>query len=386
MDDSGKRGNAVPGRGGMTRPSPAEVEELSQQFRPIIREYIQKNFRDHPSPAAMRLRSQKLDKALGMGEHMALDLSILARRPLAESEVVALTQFQLEHANGLALHAYFIAAAAAFSAFRGRRTGRFPLWQPNWKGVPLNPSTLSLPQRIGLWGARFAAYTVAYTFALTPFHALSDASKLSSLLKDPRMSKLREELNAKNPQNRGVQNSVQSRSSDDGYADASSAGYHSSPNTTSSYSGPPQTSTQEYSQPSAAQWPARAQDHDSDLPDALSSDIDDASPVAGGTQYGGRNSNYTSWDQIRRQARGQPSGQRQPPAQDQSWGSSNTSSQWGSEAGNRSEYHDPRESFSYSEPDQEKATVKEQAQKDFDELLERERRDTTQEKSTWSRK
>lgn len=117
-----------------------------------------------------------------------------------------------------------------------------------------------------------------------------------------------------------------------------------------------------------------------------SSPIDDASPVAPSaiSQNIATRPGESSWDRLRRQAgvQGrqpqQPPQARQPPPSQGGWGeNTDTSSQFGGSS------RSTRDDYSYSAADFEKSTAKDQAQREFDKLLDQERQGVDQENKRW---
>ena len=107
-------------------------------------------------------------------------------------------------------------------------------------------------------------------------------------------------------------------------------------------------------------------------PQSISEDesdpFDDASPVAPSErQYGARQTSYggSAWDRIRNQAK--PQGDAQRPAPTSSWAQRREEEQTSRGAQDGSSYN-------YAQSDEDKAYAKSQAQKEFDEMIERERR------------
>ncbi|PHH90393.1 hypothetical protein CDD83_3807 [Cordyceps sp. RAO-2017] len=133
-------------------------------------------------------------------------------------------------------------------------------------------------------------------------------------------------------------------------------------------------------QPQQPTAPAAAPPRDSW--DAYPDDLDDASPVASSSRAARDDAGGSAWDRIRRQ------GQHPQPGQDgQPWpGPQAAGGQWGGNDGASSPSRGPRDGYTFSSSDEEKALAKGQAQKEFDELLERERSGVDQERDRWNRK
>lgn len=113
--------------------------------------------------------------------------------------------------------------------------------------------------------------------------------------------------------------------------------------------------------------------------------IDDASPIASsGSSRSDTRPGESSWERLRRQAgvqgtqQRQPPQVRQPPPSQGGWGeNTDTSPQFGGSA------RSSRDDYSYSSADLEKSTAKDQAQREFDKLLDRERQGVDQENKRW---
>lgn len=116
-------------------------------------------------------------------------------------------------------------------------------------------------------------------------------------------------------------------------------------------------------------------------------DFDDASPVSSSAQNNA-NSGGSAWDRIRQQSQ-QPQ-RRQQQQQQRQWGQQQQQQQQSSEWGNiddaNPQRHSASENYSFSAADEERATAKTQAQKEFDALVERERYGVEQDRRGWSRK
>jgi hypothetical protein len=135
------------------------------------------------------------------------------------------------------------------------------------------------------------------------------------------------------------------------------------------------TATQQNQQPPNDDW-------------SVLDDDDDASPIAASARKQPVAAPAGSaWDRIRQQSQGAPRQQQQSDYQSRAWAArSQTESQpqsqsgWGNQGAGSSS-----DSFSFSKSDEERAVAKEQAQDEFDRLVERERSGVDQERS-WGRK
>ena len=109
---------------------------------------------------------------------------------------------------------------------------------------------------------------------------------------------------------------------------------------------------------------------------------DDASPIAPSHKAAQGESSGSAWDRIRQQAEGQS---KQTPSRPQ-WSppaSQSRDSGWGEDQDRGTGYQGSKESYTYSSADFEKSTAKEQAQREFDQLLDRERHGVDQGNKRW---
>jgi hypothetical protein len=277
-------------------------------------------------------------------------------------------------------------AVAYFMERRGRSTFKFPFWTP--KPTSFDPGIFpsrNFPFLVGmvqgsnatlLWHSlRFGCYFFfAHMFGNALFLSYAHTVQAATILKDPRLGDFRksiqERLKSRNggrqmpsrPEDPSMQdaetpygvvedvdpNAYGTTGSDDGQ----------SPAETSSPTGAYARSQRGYS---PRQQPAPTQSvpppSSEDFTDA--SLFDDASPVAPAARAG--SSSYSSggsaWDRVRQQSR-----------------SGNVAGQSGSASTPRSRsYGQTSDQYTYSKADEEKALAKDQAQKEFDAMLERER-------------
>jgi hypothetical protein len=344
-----------------------------------------------------------------------------AMRPLTGAEASAISEHTARSVRYFAWAQPVSLGIAIAAAMRGRKTFRFPFYQP--KGKKFDPhhfpsktmAILKGPRVPFTWHiVRTAAY---FPFVWIPtavfFSSIADTSFQAHVLRDSRLTGLIEDVrrNAKNVSNmmeqearrrRGVQNSPEAtrpqtsqQTGDSVYRDPTPQDYGSSdyaaqPSNTydgssaateASQSTQPNWPQSAYAQPTPRQvqertrkgFGSRQEKEDSDLFDA----DDDASPVAPSarsTDGGQGSSSGSAWDRLRQQARsggaqwekGDSSGQEQGWAQLRQ-----------DKTRNPKEATPKVDEFSYSKDDEERETrnyERDQAQKEFDALVEAERR------------
>ncbi|KAH8156322.1 hypothetical protein CIB48_g11926 [Xylaria polymorpha] len=339
-----------------------------------------------------------------------VDHSKGAKRPLTSIEATAIGEHAASSLRTFAWEIPVSFGCAAAAAFAGRRTFRFPLYQPK----NINPFYFPM-KRIPLlrgrsaataWHiARFCAYfpvawiptvIVFASTAATSFgaHAQRD-SRLAPLIEEIRQNRPwvkqqpRRQASISNPAERGSAQDTQ-QMGDGAYQDGQTSQEHRSTNyTTQSSERPspatesPQTAYPSWSRSASTQSaPYRAQENTSPGPssrregdDSDLFDDDDASPLAPSarTRQAPSSSSGSSWDRIRQQAR----------SDNPNWEKGDSSGQergWAQmrqdKTQNPKDSNPKTDSYSYSDADEEREGrnyEKEQAQKEFDALVEAER-------------
>ncbi|KAI8628440.1 hypothetical protein F5Y19DRAFT_139552 [Xylariaceae sp. FL1651] len=347
--------------------------------------------------------------------------SNVAQRPLTSLEANAIGEHAATTIRYFSWSAPLSVVLAAAAAWKGRRTFRFPLYTPKMKKFdPFSFPTRGAPLLSGKWAAamwhivRLAAYKplVLIPTALF-FGSIYDQSFQSRMLRDPRLTGLIGDIrrNAKHntamaqqrhrqvgtPTPSGVARPQSSQHPTDGAyqdpmrQDYGSTDYTSQPGGTYEKSG----LDAETFQPSQSDWPRSASaqsasrrpsesassgfssSRESDNSDLF--DDDEGSPVAPSAREAESEqrplaSSGSAWDRIRQQARSDKS----------TWAKGDSSGQergWAQLRQDKTQT--PREvapktdGFSYSHGDEEREKrnyEKEQAQKEFDALVEAERR------------
>ncbi|KAH0491185.1 hypothetical protein TgHK011_002627 [Trichoderma gracile] len=352
-----------------------------QQFEPQIREQIQRLFQDYEAPLYARLRGFGRAQTLALAESTVLSLAAVNNRPFADSETQALTEHFLSSVHNLLAWKWAMTGLAAYMTYRGRRTWRFPFFTPEFKRFsPIGGS----PGLKFMWhSARFAAYyTTLWVLGEPVFQGANFMRQRSAMQQDPRLHSLLRDGKAQGATLFGGSQEHREQINDawESEAQHESAGQYREPGEQHSQSSSAQSSWASYRTPEASSSQSSQRSDSWDAP--VADDFDDASPIApsarNDTSSGGGGS---AWDRIRQQA------QFQPPSQQgrQTWEKPQSGGGWGAEADASVPVGSRDSSYSFSKAEEEKSLAKEQAQREFDRLLERERAGAEAERGPWGR-
>jgi hypothetical protein len=263
-------------------------------------------------------------------------------------------------------------ASTVYLARRGRKRFRFPFYTPTTIS-PTHFPTAARPfitgqAAIGTWHAlRFGAYgTISYVLASATIGAYADVNYMVNVLKDPKCQAIIE-LAKQAKQDRGRTNLPQQSGISQQFPHQETAGsYEPAPSQTYPQAYERAGAFQGRPQRQQPQQPQQQQGTPGPQPTPEEDDaflFDDASPVASSqrqqpqpssTAPAGRGS---AWDKLRQQAR----------QGEDVWNQ-------GGQQNVQSRGQPRTEQYTYSPAEQEKAYAKAQAQKEFDAMLERERR------------
>ncbi|KAL2150802.1 hypothetical protein VTH82DRAFT_7365 [Thermothelomyces myriococcoides] len=297
-----------------------------------------------------------------------VDASFHVGRLLTPSEADALAYYRAKFCSRAAWAPPAVLLTAAIFTYRGRSTFRFPFYSP--KPASFNPMffpsasrpLISGPAAVRMWHLlRFAAYGfMSQLVVKNIIYSYAQTTTLVGALRDDRLKILRETIPHR------PQGTVHPHSP----ATASSAELGRTPATPAPAPSPdfspvPQKAKEQprWTQQTSASQPPPQDEDESYL-------FDDASPVAPSQRQtplsGPRPSSAggSAWDRIRERARSEE-GAAWNPSQHQN----------GVPVGQQQPQQQQRgEQYTYSPAEQEKAYAREQAQKEFDAMLERERR------------
>ncbi|RYO74318.1 hypothetical protein DL766_002211 [Monosporascus sp. MC13-8B] len=305
-----------------------------------------------------------------------------AQRRLTAGEVDALSEHANDAARKLAwAHPTSVAIAAAATA-NGRKTFKFPFYQPKMTSFdPYYFPKNTLPSLKGARAAatwhflRFLAYCpLTWIGSVMFFSSIADTSFHAHLLRDSRLASLVKDIQSAHKKTSrpaladspGTSQSPQPYCRDD-YPDSSAP-----PMARPSW-GTPQAQQEEQRESNGPDYPARNASWDSSPLD------DDASPVTPAARraeeaQAQRSPSGSAWDRLRQQTRSDTSDftKGDSSGSEKGWTRLRQDRAPGTAGGPRS-----TEQYSYSRQDEEREKRnydREQAQKEFDALLESERR------------
>ncbi|KAL7946091.1 hypothetical protein V8C42DRAFT_322446 [Trichoderma barbatum] len=352
-----------------------------QQFEPLIHEQIQRLFQNYEAPFYAKFRGFGKAQTLALAQSTVVSLAAVNNRPFEDSETQALTEHFLSSVHNLLAWKWAMTGFAAYMTYRGRRIWRFPFFTPEFKRFsPIGGS----PSIKFMWhSARFAAYYgTLWVLGEPVFQGANFMRQRSEMERDPRLRSLLHDGKSQGATLLGGSPDNREQISDawESAAQQESASQYREPEQ-QSQSPPAPSSWTSYRNPTASspQPPQRSDSWDSHVSD----DFDDASPVAPSSRNSSDSSSASSgsaWDRIRQQAQYQPS----PQQGRKTWEKPQSGGGWGSEADSSAQ--SSRDNYTFSKADEEKNLAREQAQREFDRLLESERGGTDQERSSWSRK
>lgn len=352
-----------------------------QKYQPYIHSQMQRLFRDYQAPLYARISGLSTKRSLAMAESVAVSFAAHYDRRLEDSETQAVSEHLLTASNNNVLASWATTGFALFMTWRGRRTMKFPFFNPPFVNNP-GPER-SLKRAMG-HGARLVAYYVVGAITVQPvLQALIFWNRKIATDQDPRLARLLRD--AKDEAAHITADAMSPDHSPNTEAEYSSAVYEEQKDDDQqqqkSWSQQQEQAQQgnNWSQkpaPQQSRWGgfSRSQPQQQqpvrDDPWA-SDDFDDASPVAPAAQPTRQQqpTSGSAWDRVRQQSQPTRAPQRmsQEAQQTQSWGQqSQNNSSWGpsNDEGSRSQT---------------------QAQRDFDAMLEKERQGSEQSSRPWGR-
>ncbi|KAJ9151006.1 hypothetical protein NKR19_g5053 [Coniochaeta hoffmannii] len=286
-------------------------------------------------------------------------------------------------------------AAAIYLERRGRSTSKFPFYTP--KPTSFDPSffpskrapMLQGPMSLMAWNAtRFGCYAfVAHFVGGIFFQSYATSVQTAAMLRDPRLADLRRGFADRRrgikapPGSQGSQpwqmpEDPSMKDAETPYGDASYA-EESAPATATTETTADRTRDQvspttaptapyprargSYPPPRQQPAPAESSSASEEFTESSFFEDDDASPVAASAraERAASGSGASAWERLRQQAKSTPASQ----GSGSSTGAPRSRT-WGQNT----------EQYTYSQEDRDKASAKDQAQKEFDAMLEKERR------------
>ncbi|KAK2603534.1 hypothetical protein QQS21_004303 [Conoideocrella luteorostrata] len=358
-----------------------------QRYQPQIHEQIQRLFSDYEAPFYARMRGFGRTQTLALAESTVLGLAAGTDRKLSDTETQALTEIFLSSVHNMLAWKWVMTGLAAYMTYRGRRTMRFPFFKPVVTGGRFDPATGGPQVRIMWHTARFAAYYGAFWLIGEPMFQGGNFIRQSYAMQgDVRLGHLLREGSEHTDDPLSTVQGSNSHQYGNEWTPESQQDYSSQSN------GSYQSTTQAVQAQTQQTWSSlrRSEPSQQSATNAWGDDddFDDASPKAPSPvsrHESSRDQSGSAWDRVRQQAQYSP--QRDRPQSSKTWeASQGATGGWGADSNTSKQYGGSKDGFAYSREDEERSLAKSQAQKDFDQLLERERRGADPERGSWGKR
>jgi hypothetical protein len=333
---------------------------LVDQFKPGIQEHYARIYNEFTPPWYAAFRGQRASHYRAAAEQAAMMLVMATKRAPTEAEAAGLADMSNHRLDRWSQYKWAMGGVAGYFTYRNHQVYRFPFLKSLTYTGRYSPG--QAPQLRFAWHlARFVAYYCVTWIMVDPIYLAVDTTQsLDELKKDDRLKGLRQAILSSHRDSE----QTPSQNEDTPYGDAqteqsySDTSYEQSSISSSSGSTPLQSS-----------WSRQAEPVGNQEKDPWSgySANDDASPIAE-PERGQSNAKPfygSSWDRIRSQAGSQKSNTNAQQASS-SWGSgSQSQDSWGSSQDSSSGWN--------SGANGQRNAEKDEAQKRFDELVDRER-------------
>lgn len=362
------------------------MEERSQKYKPAVKEQVQRVFGDTKPAWYARARMFSREMYAQLAYLGVAGLAVPEDRMLTDAEARAVTEHIARGADRSALLGWALSGAALYFTWRGRHTLRLPMYTPTVTPPPPNAYL-----RRAMWfGGRYVAYSMAFSVTLQPpllmynimyerqqmaadfrLRGLVDENGHFGHLKPgadpmggPQMP-LRERRatgdDAEQQQQYQQQESIQ---------ESAQSGWET-------YKQVQQQQQQQQSPPSqtSAGWDSQQ----SSKPGWDSDDVDDASPVASSQNDSSYSGGGSAWDRLRQKSQAPTPQAQQQQRQRQQQQQSQQSQAWGSQQSQQS-----KEGGWGDAGDGVDRVAQDKAQREFDQMLDRERQGDSQGRSGWS--
>lgn len=370
-----------------------------KDYEPQARQQIQSQFQEYSPPLYASIVGYKRDWNLLVAQSRLSGFAATLGRDFSDAEAKAITEYTLQNIHANAACKWATVGLAGYMTYRGRNTWQFPFYRPKLGGRfnPSEASSLFSNKKVRglypnlIWHTmRFLSYAVVTSFMVEPiFKAVNHIWTQQDMMKDSRLeqftkdaSRRVEQVLSKGPPQASPRHESSEDDSQNDYTFSQqqieqqpSSGSSDSSASTNSWYNPVETTrarerTQQHQAQTRDDW------------DVL--DDDDASPVSSPSRATPRStvSGGSSWDRLRQQS--QPNTQQAEYGSSSGW-SSSSNSQTQQSQGGWGESGRSQDSYSHSSSDQDKGPTKDQAQAEFDRLVERERGGIDQEK-TWGKR
>ncbi|PHH76184.1 hypothetical protein CDD80_1739 [Ophiocordyceps camponoti-rufipedis] len=331
-----------------------------QQYEPVIHEQVQRLI----NTDGLGLRNPS--KVASVTQNLAVSIAATYGKQPSDEQILAMFRKFSQSLNWMLFFQFSVGCWAGAQAFKGRKTFRFPFWTPkpeNWRPA-LNPHKCGQGGRFIWHGLRWTSYYALYSAFLAPISSLFLTTALTiEFRNDPRFRGLmRAERQQNHAQPSDDQTGWGSSSQSERITDQASF------NAESSISAQARTG-----------WdaPRRQQKIPSSQQDSWDSIPDDASPTTSQDEGRDTNSSGSAWDRVRQQSRGQQGSDAGNATFETAYGHDRNAAGTQDRGGG--------ESYSFSSSDEERAAAKTVSQKEFDDLLERERRGVDQQSTSGRR-
>ncbi|KAM0241908.1 hypothetical protein ACHAPO_001607 [Fusarium lateritium] len=376
---------------------------LSQrnQYEPRVKEQVTRSFHEYSPPFYASIIGYRRDWNLLVATSRVSGFAATLGRDLEDEEAKAIAEYTLDNIHTNASLKWLSVALAGYMTYRGRRTWQFPFYKPKLGGR-FNPNeATSIFTNKKIKGAyprftwhtlRFTAYVAVTMLMVEPaFRAVNFIRTETAMTHDPRLKQFTKDASQRVEQVMSNPNISKTaftgrdahRGGEDDPWASNEANNASSESRYQSYQSDPAQSWDKVHSSTSTQQSQQSLNDDWSVLDG-----DDASPVAASARKQPVSApSGSAWDRIRQQSQGAPRQQQQSDYQSRAWAARSqpesqpqSQSGWGNQdAGGSSD------SFSFSKSDEERTVAKEQAQNEFDRLLERERSGVDQ-RNPWGRK
>lgn len=358
------------------------------EYQPQIEKQINSQFQNYSPPFYASVVGFRREWNLLVTKSRVSGYAATLGRELSDSETKAIAEHTLTNIHSNAACKWFTVGLAAYMTYRGRRTFQFPFYKPK-PGGRFNPNEATSifgNQKIrgfyprATWHVvRFTAYVAVTMLMVDPvFRAVNFMQTQNSMTRDSRLEQFTKDVKSRVERVMSDGPATMTRRPHTNNDQTDSNGDQDSWSSTDSDASRDSFSNDESPYKDTPYVWEKAKQEASSAPGNQTSsgwgvsddDDDDASPVASPTRTQPANSSGSAWDRIRRQSQPQQQPQQQFGGQssyNRPQQGSQSQSSWDRTATSSNDY-------TFSRSDEERATAKEQAQLDFDRMLEQERR------------
>ncbi|RKL15910.1 hypothetical protein BFJ70_g15241 [Fusarium oxysporum] len=365
------------------------------QYEPRVKEQVTRYFQEYSPPFYASVIGYRRDWNLLVATSRVSGFAATLGRDLEDVEAKAIAEYTLDNIHTNAGLKWLSVALAGYMTYRGRRTWQFPFYKPKLGGRfnPNEATSIFTNKKIrgayprATWHClRFTAYSAVIMLMIEPaFRAVSFIRTEAAMTNDPRLKQFTKDAaeRVKDVMSNPTISRAPFTGRDVHKSDENDPWASNDSSNTSSESRYQPTPTQSWDKTQSSTTTQQSQQPNDDW--SVLDDYDDASPIAASSRNKPVSSPAGSaWERIRQQSQGST---QQSDYQSRTWAAhSQTGSRqesqsgWGSRSAGSSS-----DSFSFSKSDEDRAVAKEQAQDEFDRLVERERKGVDQEKA-WGRK